>query len=149
MYQQVQTTVLVSEYMSKTCTGHFGLYCITKLQVRIFKSNCIFVLPSNRSDSVCIGSAIRHYFSHMTAYTMVPSNKRQPVSISGHIFYASRVCSGATEHGELQTRSRRSRRAITWPLATSVMNARTSSPQCRRTRTPLNHVSQWRKGFRS
>ena len=143
--------------MSKTCTGHLGLYCITKLQVRIFKSNCIFVLPSNRSDSVCIEYALPdiiflddnsgHQYRHKSAHTMVSAKTWQPISISGHNFYASRICSGATVHGRLQTRSRRSRIAFTWLLVTSVMNVNTS-PR-RRTRTPLNHVPLWRKGFHS
>ena len=79
-----------------------------------------------------------HQYRHKSAYR-IPAKKRQPISISRHIFHDSRICSGAIEHGELQTQSRRSRRAITWPLAISVMNANTS-PR-RRTRTPLNHVS--------
>ena len=113
----------------KTCTGHLN--------------------PSNRLNLVCIGFASPaiifldchsgHQCRHKSAYR-IPAKTRQPISISRHIFHDSRICSGAIKHGVLQTRSRRSRRAITRPLATSVMNANTSSPQRRRTRTPLNHV---------
>ena len=112
------------------------------------KTRTSHLQPTNRWDLVCIGSASPaiiflnnhpgHQYRHKSAHT-IPANTRQPILNSGHNVLASRIYSGATEHGVLQTRSRQSRRAITWPLATSVMNVNTSSPQFRRTRTPLNH----------